>query len=483
MTLKTGNEYRKRIDNMKKNVWIDGKRLHGKVSRHPAFSGVVNSQAALYDWQNNPARKEKMSFLMPTTNERVSLSFLIPKTKEDLEKRRIMIQEWSQLHYGMLGRSPDYMNTAIMTFAAASQLFDRQKHKFAKNVLRYYEYCCEKDVTLTHSFVEPQVNRSSFFIENEKEPIAARIVDETEDGPVISGARLLATQGVTAEEIVVFPTGTKKLHPFPEDVYAYAFAIPNDTPGLTFVCRESFAEANEEWNAPLSSRFEEMDTIVLFDRVTVPWDRIFIYKDEKLSKQLYVESSFFEHCAHQTLCRTIIKTEFFLGVMQCLIDSICVGEYRHIHEKIAEVTVGLESLKGLLFRSEQEAKKDKWGTMTPAKEPLFAAVQFYPRFYPRMTEIIQQIGASGLVTIPTKADFHSKIGADLDRYLQSCRDRGFERVKLFRLAWDLTMSAFAARQIQYERFFFGDPVRLSTRLYRETDRSSYVQRIKDFLDS
>jgi 4-hydroxyphenylacetate 3-monooxygenase len=93
----------------------------------------------------------------------------------------------------------------------------------------------------------------------------------------------------------------------------------------------------------------------------------------------------------------------------------------------------------------------------------------------------QLIGASGLVSIPTESDFRSPIGDDLRHYLQSAKGNGEEKVRLFRLAWDISMSAFATREELYERYFFGDPVRLVSLLYHTYDRSDAVERVRNFL--
>lgn len=483
MPAKTGKEYIDRVNQIQTNVWMDGKKISGKISDHPAFHGMINSQAALYEMQHETGKKNKMTYRSPTTGKPVGMSFLEPKTKEDLEKRRIMIQEWARYHQGMMGRSPDYMNTTIMTFGAAADLFASQDAAFGKNMRSYYEYCREHDISLTHTFVQPQVNRSAMAIESEDEIIAARIVDENDDGIVIQGARLLATQGGSTDEIMVFPSGGNVLHVSEDYPYAYAFCIPNDTPGLKYICRESFHYGGKSnWDHPLASRFEEVDTIVVFDRVVVPWNRVFIYRDNQLATQLFSDTSFFEHASHQSVCRNVVKTEFILGLLQSIVDSINISEYQHIQEKMAEVMIALETMKGFLYSSEQNAQIDRWGTMTPAKTPLLAAVNYYPRMYPRLTEILQIFGASGLISIPSEADFQSEIRGDLDKYMQSAGDNAHDRVKLFRLAWDTAMSAFGSRQIQYERFFFGDPVRLASRLYKETDRTEYVDRVKTFLN-
>ena len=120
--------------------------------------------------------------------------------------------------------------------------------------------------------------------------------------------------------------------------------------------------------------------------------------------------------------------------------------------------------------------------MTPRWEPLNAARNWYPRLYGRFPEILRTFGASGLMAIPTEADVEGAARHDVDRYYQSAALDGPERVRLFRLAWDLSMSSFAGRQTLYEYFFFGDPVRMAGALVGSYDREPYMQRIRAFLE-
>ncbi|WP_304459725.1 4-hydroxyphenylacetate 3-hydroxylase C-terminal domain-containing protein, partial [Alicyclobacillus sendaiensis] len=128
------------------------------------------------------------------------------------------------------------------------------------------------------------------------------------------------------------------------------------------------------------------------------------------------------------------------------------------------------------------ASLDEYGVMTPAWAPLNAARNLFPKTYPRLVEIIQQLGASGLMAIPTEADWHSEIRGDLERFLQGRNIDAYQRLKLFRLAWDAALSSFGSRQVLYERFFFGDPVRMYGALYDSYDKAPYVSRVKAFLD-
>lgn len=464
MPAKTGKEYIERVDNARANVWIEGEQIQGKVSEHPAFKGVMKTQAELYDLQHDPDKKDYMTYKSPTTGDPVGTSFLQPRTKEDLEKRRMMIRTWALHHNGMMGRSPDYINSAIMAYGAAAEMFGKQDPLFQKNMVEYYEYCRENDISLTHTLIQPQVNRSVNAARLPDPYIAARIVKKTSEGVVIRGARLLATQGGITDEIMVFPSTLLKQSD-EENPYAFAFAIPNNTPGLKFICRETFDYGRSHFDHPLGSRYEEMDAIVVFDDVVVPWNRVFALGDVSICNQAYTESNAVVHMTHQVVIKNVVKTEFILGILQLMVETINVDQYQHIHEKMAEAIIALEAMKAFLLAAEANAKLDRWGIMTPDFGPLNAARNYYPRIYPRFSEIMQQIGASGLMAIPTEKDFHSELRPDLDKYLQAANGDAYERVKLFRLAWDVCMSAFGTRQTLYERFFFGDPVRMAGALY------------------
>ncbi|RXT06335.1 4-hydroxyphenylacetate 3-monooxygenase, oxygenase component [Ammoniphilus sp. CFH 90114] len=475
MPIRTGQEYVSQLRKSKPTIWLKGKKVKN-MNRHPSFRGLIESQAALYDLQHDPSKKRVMTYTSPLSGDLVGTSFMQPRTKEDLEQRRFTIQEWATYHAGMMGRSPDYMNTMIMALSSAAALLTDQDPMLAENMRSFYEHCRENDLALSHTFIGP---KSIIREDSDAKSIAACIVDKNDDGIIIDGMRLMATKGGTTDEILVV-SNTASL--FSEtDPHTFAFAIPTDTPGLQFICREPLSYGTSTYDYPLSSRFEEMDSIVLFDRVLVPWNRVFFYERVDIANKLYRESNVNHHITHQVLCKSIVKSEFALGVLQLMTDTTKVGHHPHVKEKIGEIIVTLEMLKALLLSSEVNAQVDRWGNMLPAKGPLWAARQYFPKMYPRIIEIMQLIGASGLVTIPSEEDFYSEIGHDLNFLLQSEPRDGYEKIKLFRLAWDLCMSAFGTRQVLYERFFFGDPIRKAEELYEIYDRSSCVARVEEFL--
>lgn len=473
-----GESYINRLNALNNEIWLDGEKVEGLLSEHPVFKGLIQTKASLYDLQHDPTIIDEMTFVSPLSGKRVGLSYLMPKTKEELIKRRKMMEHWAKHTHGILGRSPDYLNSVLMGFTSSAALLEGQENCFPDNLRAFFEMVGENDLSLTHTFITPQVNRSQSYIENTNEPISAKVIAETEDGLIIKGARLLATQGGLTDEVFVFNVG--KLV-FGEDE-TFSFAVPSNTKGLKFICRDSFIGGESAFDHPLSSKYEEMDSIVVFDNVLVPWERVFFYNNVEVAEKFLIHSAFNHFAKYQVLIVQIVKTEFILGIAELLIETIKVYEYQHIHEKMTEIIAGLETMKALLEKSENDAALDEYGYLRPAIFPLKVAGYTFSKIYPRLTEIIQLIGASGIITLPTEKAFHSPIRADLDQYLQAATKPAEERVRIFRLAWDLTMSSFGTRQTQYERFFFGDTVRLATELYFTYPKKEFVEAIYTFLN-
>jgi len=480
MPIKNGRQYKERIDNNMAQVWLSGEQVKSPISEHKAFKGLMATQSSMYDMQCEEVWSPKMSYRSPLTGDPVGLSFLQPKTKRDLAARREMMQAWTSKHYGFVGRSPDYMNTALMAYSAAAGSLKESNPRFAANLQHYYAYCREQDITLSHVFVQPRASRIPNICQLFDLPEPARIVDKNNEGIVIKGTFLLDTQGATSDEIFVFPAPpTSELE---ENPHAFAFAVPSDLPGVTFLCRESFVGGESPFNYPLSSRFEEMDTLVFFDNALVPWDRVFICGDEHAAAHFFEESHFYIHAGAQVIVKNIAKTEFLLGTIENMIDVAGIDKHGQVIEKVAEVIVALETLKALQIAAEQKASRDRWGSMLPDQNALLAASAYYPKIYPRLIEIIQLIGASTLIMIPEERDFQSEIKDLILHSMKTVHLNAHENVQLSRLAWELSVSAFGGRQSVYERFFFGNASIVNNRLYNGYEGGDlFKQRVKDLL--
>jgi 4-hydroxyphenylacetate 3-monooxygenase len=459
-------------------LWYRGEKVTDATT-HPAFARGVHTLAALYDLQWE--RSDVALYDSPTTGHKVSRSFMMPKTQAELGSVSAAMKIWEDATHGMMGRVPSYLNRAMTGYAAGAAFLGEADPRFGANAVGYYEYLREHDLCLTHTLIPPQANRAASSA-NQADPfLAARVKEETDAGIVIRGCRMLATLPIS-DELMVFPSTLLKSQE--EDApYAFGFAIPNDTQGLRFICRESVDYGRSHFDHPLGSRFEEMDAVVVFDDVQVPWENVFLYRDIARCNQAYARTGAIVHMTHQVAVKNIAKTEFLLGLASLLATTIGAEIFQHIQEKLAEIWVNLETLRAFLRASEADASLDEWAVMRPAWNPLDAARNLYPRLYPRMVEIIQQIGASGLVAMPTAEDLRGPLAEDIRKYYQAARAEAFDRIPLFRLAWDVALSAFGARQVLYERFFFGDPVRMAGALVagHNAQIQQYADQVRQFV--
>ena len=482
MPARTGAEYIAGLQENQPEVYLHGERVKD-VTTHPALRNGIETLARLYDLQHDPALRDAMTYPSPTTGDPVGRSFIRPRTMAELESRGVMMRHWARATFGMMGRSPDFMNVNIMAMAAAGDYFAQNRPEFKQNIQNYYEYIRENDLVLTHTLLNLQRSRAPGATPLEdRTDIALSVVKETDAGLIVHGARVLATLAPLSEEIALYPTTSHQLPGQAPERYSFAFAIPCNTPGLRFQCRESFDQGRSHFDHPLGSRFEEMDAVAFFDNVLVPWERVFLLGDVELCNNLQLATHRHLHSGHQVVTKNVAKAEFMLGLATLMTDALGSAGQQPAQQMMAEIIEGLEITKACLRAAVADAAVDKWGVMAPAELPLQAARNTFIRLYPRMGEIVHLLGSSSLMALPTEADLEGPLAAEINRYLETDAASARERVRLFRLAWDTACSAFGARQILYERFFQADAVRNAVIIYNMADRQPHADWVRRFLE-
>ncbi|MEZ4712481.1 MAG: 4-hydroxyphenylacetate 3-monooxygenase, oxygenase component [Caldilineaceae bacterium] len=476
MGARRGAEVIQRLKDQPPALFHRGRKV-ADITTEPGIEGGVKSLAALYDHQW--AHPDFSLYTSPSSGDPVGITHIIPETKAELTRLGDAMHLRAEFTQGMMGRMPDYLNRAMAAYAGGAEFLNKNRDGFADNMRAYYEQVREEDLCLTHTLINPQINRAVSMAQQKDPFLAARVKEETAAGIVIRGARMLATLPIS-DEIMVFPS-TLLRSPEEDAPYAFGFAIPNNTPGLSFQCRETLDYTGDAYDHPLGARYEELDAVVFFDDVLVPWERVFLYGDVQLCNEAYKATGAVIHMAHQVLCKSIAKTEFLLGLASLLVDSIGIEQFQHVQDKITQIWINLETMKAFRFAAEQQAAPNAYGVMTPAWNPIDAARNLYPHLYPKMVDMIRQLGASGLVAMPTAADVHGPLAPEIERYYQSARQEAADRIPLFRLAWDTALSAFGARQTHYEYYFFGDPVRMSMAAFQNHDRTEYMETVRAFL--
>ncbi len=479
MPARTGRQYLNGLREQEREVWIGGERVKD-VTSHPGLANGARAIASLYDMQCDPKLQDQMTYVSPTTGDRVGLSFIQPRTREELEARRVMMLNWARTTCGMMGRSPDFMNVTFAAWGAAADYWGRSKPEYGANMRRYYEYIRENDLVLTHSLINLQRSRNIAAQYKLEEGTALRAVKETSRGLVVKGARVLATLGPISDEIAVY---SPRLGQYSEahSPFAMAFSIPCGTPGLRFLCRDSFDVGRSHFDHPLGSRFEEMDCIVFFDDVEVPWDRVFLYGDVNLLNGAASGTHYSAHSSHQGATKNLAKCEFVLGIALLMTQALGSTHLPHTEERIGELMLTTTMTRALMRAAEADAKIDEWGVMCPDPVTIESTRNLFMTAYPRMIEILQLLGSSSFMITPSEIDFKGPLAADIEQYLATDTIGARDRVSLFRLAWDVAGSSFGSRQVLYERFFASDPLTRARALAAIYPKNEAMERVLGFL--
>jgi len=260
------------------------------------------------------------------------------------------------------------------------------------------------------------------------------------------------------------------------------FAIPSNAPGLTFICRETVSPLpRSRFDHPLSSRFEEMDCIAVFDDVLVPWDRVLVDGRPGSGELINTLGSDFGALTNlQTNARMLSQMEFFCGLAMKLADAIGITGFLHVQEKLGEMLSHMEVARAVFYGAEALAQPGAGGVWLPGGQGLRAFHLQSGKIYSRFVEIVQSLAAGGFFYAPAEADLaNPELRPMIDKFVRGRAGvSAEERIALFKLAWDVTGESFAQRMQQYVKYYSGDPIRLTAGFWAQYDKSALFEMVE-----
>jgi 4-hydroxyphenylacetate 3-monooxygenase len=477
---RTGEQFLQGLRSEEREIWLEGEKVTDP-SAHPKLAGAANSLARLFDLQH----AEPETFLMdsPDTGRPVNVTHLQPKSREDLEQRRVASKRIADATAGMMGRTPDYLNYTFACFAARADVWARYgNEEGGRNLVEYQKLMRDNDLALTHTLINPQVDRSVPEAEQAAGEVSLHKVEDTENGILVRGARMLATLAPFADELAVYPGSDLRLQ---DSKYAICFAIPMSTPGLKFLCRDAFSVQRSAWDYPLSSRFDEMDAVVVFDDVEIPRERVFLDGDAQLHTEVITDTHWRAHIIHQAMTRAWAKLEFAFGLGHVLAEMTGVNRFDHVQEKLGEMwsmvemtRAGIVAAEAGSFAAEGDAVED-W---VPDERSFVALRGLMPKWIPRAVELLQLVGGGGFMATPSRADWESDaIRPAIEKYFQARNADAERRIRAFRLGWDFVGSALGGRGELYERFYLSDSFRMTALAYVLAEKGHPTELVEQFL--
>ncbi len=475
MPARTGKQF---LEGLKddREVWVDGERVRDVVE-HPAFRGAAHAMASIFDLQHEAADVCLMPD--PETGEPINVSHIIPRSKDDLYRRRAGLQRTAESTVGLMGRTPDYMNVTFAGFAGRPDEWGMAGNvEGTHNLIEFQKELARKDISLTHTIIHPTIDKAQGDAPKAGNEVALHKVEDTEHGIRVRGARILATLAPFADEIAVYPG-----HPLPPgaDDYALAFSIPMEAPGLKFLCRDSVSREGNVFDHPFSSRFDEQDAFVIFEDVEVPRERVFIDANQAVYNQV-MTTSWGGNITHQTMVRAQTKLEFAWGLATRMLEAIGAMNPRNM-EMLGEVWAYAEMVRSAIRCAEEECETWPSGSVFPAYAPLQAVRATLPSWMPRVNEILRLLGSHNLLAAPSEKQFDDpELAPLLEKYLHGAGGMAAkERARIFRLAWDFCGTALASRNEQYERFYLASGARNFMLGHITVDKQRALRLVDQFL--
>lgn len=464
---RTGQDY---IEGLRdgRTVLIEGEAVDD-VTTHPGFHGAVRSVAHLYDVANDPANRAVTTFPSPETGEPVNVAFMIPRCTEDLVRRRKGLRLLSEQTFGLMGRSPEHAASFLAGFAASPGFFARGGERFAENVRAFHRFARDNDIYAAYTVIPPQIDRSKPAHQQADPHLYAGVKAERDGGIVIAGAQMLGTGAALADWIHL--SNIAPLRPGDED-YAISVMVPVAAPGVKVLSRRSYASAaSSVYDYPLATRFDETDSLVIFEDVFVPWEHVFVYRELELTQQQWWQTPSHILGNTQAQIRFSTKLDLLVGLAKKIADMNGVGSLPPVQGTLGELAAYASMVTGLIYGAEHNRQIDENGVAWPGRAEIYASVTLQSKVYPTVINMVRELCGGGLIQLPSSVeDFRSRsTAAYLDRFVQSPGHPSQERVKLLKLAWDLLGSEFAGRHQQYELFYAGAPFLVKGRMYRSFD--------------
>ncbi|WP_129710204.1 4-hydroxyphenylacetate 3-hydroxylase family protein [Priestia megaterium] len=461
-----------------RNIWLNGKKID--ITTDENFSGTLKTISELFSMLDHPEQREQVGYLSPKTKEFVHTAFYVPHSYEDVVKRRTAFETWSQSTDGVMSRLSDYARSRLTGWYASRDDYKKFDKHFPEKLKTYYEKARDEHLFLSIIQRDPQINRASQSSNDLKDLGLLRVTKKTSDGVFLEGAKMIGTAAPYSNDLIVYP-----LSPLKEEqkCLAHMLVVAPNSPGLHMVCRESFASfKKQQVNAPLSTKYDEMDALLIFDHVFVPWERVLLYDNSEALWQIKLDSASNSLAYHQAIVRLLTKLEFVTAIALEIAEVIGADGYLHVQEKIGELIMQVETIRALLIASEREGQINHHNTYIPNFTYIETARNLGAKYYPRALEILQLIGAGGFIQLPSSIeDFQSPLSSLMSKYFAGANIGADKRTKLFKLAWDLVGSPLGSRHELYERFYAGDPIRNTANQYHHYDKQKLKQMVKKYI--
>ncbi|MBN1615505.1 MAG: hypothetical protein JW950_13660 [Deltaproteobacteria bacterium] len=410
MALITAEQFRESIKDDGREFYCSGE-LVKDFATHPIAKDLLDYTAMDYEMALDPKYHELLTEALPD-GERVHFTFVAPKTKEDLIRRRKVIQTTMHVSGGPGGAKFTGIDGLNGLHLACSRIDRQMGTEYSDRVAKYRRYLMDIDAAIAVAMTDVKGNRTSHPHQQKgHQDYYVRMVSKGNDGIVVRGAKAHISFAPTSHELVVLPC--RAMTPGDGD-YAIAFATPTNAKGVKMIGRS--------------------DPIVVFDDVFVPMDRVFLMGEWQYAHEMPYSFATYHRLSADTY--KYAELEIHVGLAALLAEYNGLEKVGHVREKLAWLVMYAEGTEALGKAAVENCEYDESGTPYPNTLYSNVAKFFFASNYYTAEQHLQDIAGGLVSTLPAMADLKNPATREyLLKYLGTgdiCDAE--DRMKAFRLA-------------------------------------------------
>lgn len=449
--IRTGDQYRDSIRDGRE-IHINGERVKD-VTTHAAFKPLVDIRARVYDMAHEDATRDVMT--VRDGDQTNAIGNALPYTQEDWWAKRRATDTVLEDIGGVVTRIGDETVGEMWSLYDGQDILSEIDPAWAKNIENHIFNVLRDDPFHVSANTDPKGDRSK--APQDQDPdMLLHVVKETDAGIIVRGAKF-ETAAAYANQAFTKPTIANWGNEALSD-YAVGFICDLGSPGLKFICRSGFGAASGQCprsdgrDYPLSNRFDEIDTLVIFDNVLIPWENVLFYRHTKAAT--FIRATLHRYSAFAFVQRNLKVADMLIGAALFNARQTGLNKQPAVQEKLAELAIYRESINAHLTAAITLGERSPAGLMMPNQSLLMAGrVTACSELYRAINTARDLCGGQLCVTPDVAAFEHPETKPWLDKYYTLNDEWAAEdRRKLLAYARDLISSDYGGHRLAFQMF-------------------------------
>ena len=472
--IRTGEEYRASLQDGRE-VWIAGERV-GDVTTHPMFQPLVDIRARIYDMQHDSATADVMTYVDPDIGERCAVGLKLPHTQQDWHDKRRSTDAVMDDIGGVVTRVGDETVGEMWSLYDGKDVLNEVDPRFAENIERHIREAIHLDPFHVSANTDPKGDRSK--APQDQDPdFLLHLVRETDNGIVVRGAKY-ETAAPYANQAFVKPTianwGSSEMSD-----YALGFIVEMGAPGLRHLCRTGFAGRAPIADYPLANRFDEVDTLLIFDDVEIPWENILFYRHTRAAQ--HIRATLHRYSAFAFVQRNLRVADLMIGAALHNVRQTGLEHQQAVQEKLSQLACYREGINAHLTAAIATAETSPAGLLMPNQSLLYCGRVFACSQLHEMMHLARELCGGQICVTPDAAMFETPGPAEWLHKFYSINEtwQSDDRRRLLAFARDLLNSDYAGHRLTFQLFAQAPPFAHLAAVYRSFDWDGPLAMVKD----